>query len=1001
MLEVRLLGAFEIKCDGKPVAIPSRAAQSLFAYLILTAGISHRREKLAGLFWPDVSEDKARAYLRHELWRIRKALFSTSKIAYLLADDMKISFNSSADHWLDVAQLTNVGESASVADLMNALSAVQGELLPGFYEDWITQEREHLQALYEQQIARLLEILEKEHRWHDILEWAERWISFSHASEAAYRALMVAYDGLGDRAKVGATYERCVQALNEFDLEPSEQTRALAVKRASRLNIPIPLTSFIGREKELTEVADLLSKFRLVTLTGSGGVGKTRLAIQVIADVLELFPDGVWFLDLAPLGDPTLVPNALANTIGLHESVDTKLSISDLLVNYFRSRTALIIFDNCEHLVESCARLVGSLLASCEKLSVLATSREALRVAGEVPYRVPSLRTPMLEIEQTLDEIVNLESVRLFNERAALVSPTFAITPQNVLTISRICQRLDGIPLAIELATARVNVLDVGQILQRLDDRFNLLTGGMRSALPRQQTLRATIEWSYGLLSEKERVLFRRLAVFMGGWTLDVAETVCEGEGIKSEEILDLLSQLVNKSLVMVQSSAAGPRYRRLESIRQYAYERLLESGEQKQLRSRHLKYFLQFSEQAETALRGPAQIEWMSRLDAERDNIRAALEWAEKTDIEAGLYLSGRLHVFWEDFDIREGTRWLAVFLEKPESKLNPVARAKALLAYGWLMQWLERFDVGRSCAQEGLKIYTTCGDRRGEADAIGLLAITLDMDEAMPLLDRALVIAQTLGDPEQQARILLARLWHNIGLEQGKSYLKEAVALLREVGHLQRLGLTLNWLAQYELWSGNLESAESWLAEAAQVNEKLNSARLAEQNSARYGQLEYLKGNFQRARVRYQESLMTSERLGLRMGVLWYRTLLGYVATHEGDLHRAKRLFVETAENFRRDGSLIGVVFTLEGMAELYIALDRPKQAACLIGWADEMREKIPDTRPPVEQRDVDRTITRCLASMGESRFARAYEKGRRMTVEQAILYACKDIKITKDLR
>jgi non-specific serine/threonine protein kinase len=473
--------------------------------------------------------------------------------------------------------------------------------------------------------------------------------------------------------------------------------------------------------------------------------------------------------------------------------------------------------------------------------------------------------------------------------------------------------------------------------------------------------------------------------------------------GIEVTKVLDLLSQLVNKSLVMTQQSAGEARYRRLDSIRQYACEKLVESGQQEFFRSQHLNYFLQLSERAETALRGPSQSEWMSRLNDERDNIYFALDWAAKHDhdVEAGLYLAGRLHVFWEGFDIREGTRWLVAFLEKPASKLHPLARAKALLAYGWLMQWLEQFDVGRSSAQECLEIYKTCDDQRGVADAIGLLAITLDMDEAMPLLNQALVIAQTLGDREQQARILLARLWHNTGLEQGKSDLKEAVDLLREAGHLQRLGLTLNWLAQYEMWSDNLESAEAYLVEAVQVSKQLNSSRLAEQNSARYGQLEYLKGNFQMARVRYQESLTISERLGLRMGVLWYHTLLAYVAVHEGDLQKAKKLFVETAENFRRDGRLIGVVFTLEGMAELYISLDKPEKAACLIGWADAMREKIPDTRPPVEERDVDHTITKCLAAMGEIGFTHAYEEGKSMTMDQAITYACKDIDISEKLR
>ena len=464
MLEVRLIGKFDINYDGEPITISSRIAQSLFAYLILTAGTLHRREKLAGMFWPDLSEEKARAYLRHELWRIRKALHDIPENGYIFSDDMNISFNSSTEYGLDVDALKNAGDKAGADELVAGLSFYQGEFLPGFYEDWVVSEREYLQAAYEKEIARLVELLENEKRWQEILDWAERCISFGQTAETAYRALMIAYDALGDRAKVVSTYERCVNALRQLDLEPSEQTRSLAFKGSSSLNIPIPLTSFIGREKELKEVANLSSKSRLVTLTGAGGVGKTRLAIQVVAEILDMFPDGVWFLDLAPISDPALVPITLASLLGLDEFGDTKSSVIDLLITSFRSRTALVIFDNCEHLIVACAQLANSLLTSCQNLSVLATSREALRVSGERLYRVPSLAIPKHGIEFAIDELSNMESVKLFAERAAVTSSGFAVSSQNALAIAQICQRLDGIPLAIELAAARINVLTVQQI---------------------------------------------------------------------------------------------------------------------------------------------------------------------------------------------------------------------------------------------------------------------------------------------------------------------------------------------------------------------------------------------------------------------------------------------------------------------------------------------------------------------------------------------------------
>jgi predicted ATPase/DNA-binding SARP family transcriptional activator len=991
MLEVRLIGKFEIKYDGKPVIISSRAAQSIFAYLILNAGTSYRREKLAGMFWPDATEETARAYLRHELWSIRKAFPPQSKVEYLIANDINISFDAFTEYWLDVTVLTNVREAASIEELINALSVFHGELLPGFYDDWVIQEREHLQAVYEKKIARLLELLEKEKCWSEILEWAEHWISFGQAPEAAFRYLMIAYNALGDRSKVTSTYERCVQALRDLDIEPSEQTRALAFKRTPKLNIPIPLTSFIGREVELKEVADLFSKSRLVTLTGSGGVGKTRLAIQVVAEVLNMFPDGVWFLDLAPLSDPTLVPNTLAAMLGLRES--RELPITDLLINYFRSRTALVIFDNCEHLIGPCAQLINSLLTSCEHLSILATSREALRVSGEIPFRVPSLEIPKSDIEFAIDEISSLESVKLFAERAAVASPGFAIGPQILLVIAQICQRLDGIPLAIELAAARTNMLTVEQISKRLDDRFNLLTGGSRTDLPRHQTLRATIEWSYDLLSEKERLLFRCLAVFVGGWTLEAAEEVCSGKDIEVGEVLDLLFQLVNKSLVLVESRESLVRYRRLETIRQYAREKLKDSDEEENIRDRHLKYFLQLSEQAETALRGPTQIEWMSRLNDERDNIRAALEYAAKNnDVEAGLYLSGRLGRFWEGFDLKEGTRWLDEFLGRSESTTMHQARAKALCVKGGFLGFMQQFDEAISAAQECLALYRICGDHEGEVDGLLLLGSNLDVTKNLELTQQALALARSRGDVWRQAKALDSLGWNYAGDERF-AYWEEAITLFQQSGDWRSLAVTLSVFGNFVMLHGNLEVAQKRLDEAGRLNDQLKDKIVEADLLYAYGRMAMIRGEYNQARVYLEEELKVVEELGALMGSLWCRAHLGYLALHEGNLTEARSIFAETTHNFQKDQNVIGVVFSLEGMARLYIIVSKSKIAARLIGWTDEARKKIGDTRPLLEQADVDKIIAACYAKMGEVAFSKAYDEGKKMTLDEAVALALED--------
>ncbi|HLO14764.1 MAG TPA: NB-ARC domain-containing protein, partial [Anaerolineales bacterium] len=518
-LEVRLLGKFEINYDGKSIAITSRPAQSLFAYLILSAGTSHRREKLAGMLWPDSLEETARDNLRHTLWRMRKVLESASSIHLIQADDVSIGFKESSDYWLDAAELEKLGENASADELIAVLSEYQGELLPGFYDEWVGLEREHLYSIFEHHMARLLALLEEEQRWLDLLEWAERWIKLGQKPEPAYRALMSAHAAKGDMSKVAATYERCVKSLKEFGVEPSEQTRALYERlkagkenfqtrsaaptkeqrgQPPKTNVPVPLTSFIGRKRELEEVKLLLSSARLLTLTGVGGIGKTRLAIQAAHELIRSFKDGVWWVELAPLADEALVPQALAQVLSVRESPGQ--SLAESLKSFLREKQALLILDNCEHLVVTCAQLAEGLLSQCTNLRIMTTSREALGITGEATLQVPALSSPVLTNLPPMQAWNEFESIQLFLERAEVAHPGLRLTQQNAFAVPQICQRLDGIPLAIELAAARVKLLSLEEIAIHLDDRFAFLTRGSRTALPRHQTLQAAIDWSYDLL---------------------------------------------------------------------------------------------------------------------------------------------------------------------------------------------------------------------------------------------------------------------------------------------------------------------------------------------------------------------------------------------------------------------------------------------------------------------------------------------------------------------
>ncbi|HMD81517.1 MAG TPA: BTAD domain-containing putative transcriptional regulator, partial [Anaerolineales bacterium] len=712
MLEVRLLGKFEIKNDRKPVTITSRPAQSLFAYLILHAGTAHRREKLAGMLWPDSLEETARDNLRHALWRVRKALPEKLKSEYLLTDDLSIAFNASAAYWLDATDLEKLSEAASADELMAVLSEYQGELLPGFYDEWVMLEREHLYSIFEHHMARLMSLLQHEKRWQEILDWGERWIKLGQKPEPAYRALMSAHAAKGDMSKVVATYERCVKSLKEFGIEPSEQTRALyerlkagkekgeiepavvvAEKRKNprKTNLPVPITSFIGREKEIEEVVKMVGKNHLVTLAGSGGVGKTRLAIQSSNKLLDKFKDGVWWTDLVGLSDPSLVPQAVAKVVDVHEVPNQPLI--ETLVEELQTKQVLLVLDNCEHLILACAQLADRLLSGTKFLKILATSREALDILGETVWLVPSLSLPDARDSVTVKKLSKSESIHLFIERATVMQPQFTLTDQNANAVVQICRRLSGMPLAIELAAARVKMMTVDEIASRLDDRFSLLTSGNRSALPRQQTLRATIDWSHDLLSEPERVLFRRLAVFAGGFRLDAAESICSHDELKRSDILDLLGRLVDKSLVVVDSAAGGQtRYRFLETIREYGFDKLKNAGEEALVRDHHLEFFMRLAVETEPHLYAPEQAEWFARTDAEIDNLRAALDWSitgteeNETRIRNGLQLVGVLSWFWQKGYSYEFSERLKNMLSHKTAGMQTIARARALTAAGFL---------------------------------------------------------------------------------------------------------------------------------------------------------------------------------------------------------------------------------------------------------------------------------------------------------------------------
>ncbi|MEO5887348.1 MAG: NB-ARC domain-containing protein [Anaerolineales bacterium] len=764
--------------------------------------------------------------------------------------------------------------------------------------------------------------------------------------------------------------------------------------RAQKTNLPIPLTSFIGREKDVERIQHRLAEHRLVTLIGVGGIGKTRLSQQVANQVIYNYAHGVWLVELAALNEPTLVLQSVAAVFGIQQGANDR-ALVETLVHFLYAKTILLILDNCEHLLDACAELADKLLKSCPNLKILATSREALGIIGEALYQVPSLTIPDIQQISLIEKLNDYESIRLFSERAQLVQMDFAVTKENASSVTQICSRLDGIPLAIELAAVRIQTLSAEQISEQLDQCFHILTGGSRTALPKHQTLQASIDWSWHLLDDSEQILLRRLSVFAGAFTLGAAEQVCAGEGIQSHQVLGLVTQLVAKSLVVEnQASGREKRFRLLETIRQYAREKLVESGEEKNIRTQHLKYYLQLLEQAEPEFKTPAQIEWNARLHEERDNIRAALEWACTADIEAGLYISGRLARFWEDFDLREGEHWLRKLLELPESYTYPRARAKALYAYGIILHLTGQKVLLEKTAQECLRLHHASGDQAGEIDGLILLARFMwasnKIAQARELYQQALDLSESLGDVWRKAFVLAHLGW--LGKDR-TFYWTETIRLARKHGDLRLLQDTLGPMGYYKVLNGDIESAQRHLDEASQLSQASKLKRSMGHVLRALSMIENLKGNFEKSYALLEEDINTTSKLGHRTDYLWNRALLGCVLVQQGKLSEAYDIFVETVQEFVKDKDDFMVIFTLERMAGLSIATDNPERAARLIGWADAALKQMDGMRPPLEQADVDKIIAACLAKMGEAAFSDAYSEGQKMTLDEAVTYASEE--------
>jgi predicted ATPase/class 3 adenylate cyclase len=606
---------------------------------------------------------------------------------------------------------------------------------------------------------------------------------------------------------------------------------ALRSLEATPNNLPQQLTSFIGREHELSEIRKLLRETRLLTLLGLGGIGKTRLSLHAAAEAMVDYPDGVWFVELAPLADGRLVPQAVASVLGVREEAGRP--VLEALLKYAKDRRLLLILDNCEHLVHACAELATQLLQSGPHLKVLASSRESLRVAGEAVFPVPALAVPDPYQKFKHTALEQYAAARLFIDRTVAAQPAFEVTASNATAVAEICRRLDGIPLAIELAAARVRALSVEQIAARLEDRFRLLTSGNRAALPRQQTLRALIDWSYDLLSETERTLFRRVAVFAGGWTLEAAEAVGAGGDLDASQVLDTLADLVDKSLVSVEADSA--RYRLLETVRQYAATRLAQSGEGDATRARHLAFFLTYTENIAPDLLGPAQGSALGRFDLERENILSAHAWCLRNEpfAEQDYRLVHAIKHYWFTRGLLNlGHRVTVEAVTSSVGQANSLPRCRALWVAGQICCAMGRYKEAPSYLLESLQTARILGDVPMIVSALNALTLAAlgqgDRATALVHCREALHLANQLGNKRQIATAsnALAQIYRLEGkLEAAEPLYEQTAVLGRELGDRDMAAVGFLNLAMVAIERGAATRARSLLGEVLTIAEQSGS--------------------------------------------------------------------------------------------------------------------------------------------------------------------------------
>jgi predicted ATPase/DNA-binding SARP family transcriptional activator/Tfp pilus assembly protein PilF len=1032
LLRITLFGPCDVRVNGKsPLRLRSRKGSWLLALLVLRNGSGVERRWLAGTLWPESAEAQASANLRNSLKDLRRALGPEAR--RLRAPTPRTLCLDLEGAEADLPAFDAAIACGSVLSLERAVALYRGPLLAECDEEWAFQERQAREQAYLTALERIAADALVSCVPAKAEGFLRRAVAVDPLRESTQRSLMQALVARGSAGAALRVYQELRLLLRqELHVEPDPETTALyqqvqaQARRAQecgpspslsecRTNLPAPVTPLIGREREIADACGRLrcAEVRLFTLTGPGGTGKTRLGLQVATELLDAFVDGVYFVSLAPLRDPKRVASTLAQALGVRET-DSR-PVTACLKAHLRERHLLLLLDNFEHVIGA-APLVAELLASCPRLKLLVTSRMTLHLQGEHEFPVSPLALPDRRRLPPEELLSRYAAIALFLQRALAVKPDFAITSENAPAVAEICCRLDGLPLAIELAAARIKLLPPQALLSCLfgvprargsgrteGSSLRLLVGGPRDLPARQQTLRNTIAWSYGLLGSSEKRPFRRLSVFVGGCGLDAAAAICWQEGDRDDAILAAVTSLVHHSLLRPDVDAAGePRFGMLETIREYGQECLVESGEWDAVRRRHAEYYLALAEAAEPKLTGPDQVVWMDRLEQEHDNLRAALEYLVETgDSEAGLRLGGALHFFWLVRGyLDEGRARMARLLDLPVAPEAAAARAKVLQRSASLAWRQGDYTSARAVLEESLSISRELDDPRGIAESLGALGYCVlclgEVDAAGAYLSECLAISRQLGDQWGIAGAL-GNLGH-IALDRGdhetaRAFYEEGLAIRREMGNRHGIAASLQNLGTLALARGDATDARARYSEALTLNREVGNRPWEAVNLIALGEVACAQGDLEMAQTLCEEGLAISRELGDRAVTADALNTLGRIACRQDDYQTAGVRLKESLALCRHLAITGLVPQCLEGCAAVAQAQGQSRRAARLFGAAEALRDASPAPRPAWVQAEHERRVAVVRAGLGEEAFAAAWAVGRAMTLAEAVSDAAEE--------